>query len=413
MAPKKKAKKAAKKTAKKQKKAKKKAKQDTGSLVVVYAVLAILVIVSSFYTGYLVGKGDFSMNTGSAAKGDLTVIEYSDFECPFCTRAAPTVKQLMEAYPDVTVTYKHFPLESIHPNAFGAAVASECVRNEGGEDAFWTYHDTLFANQRALDTASLKQYAQNQGLDISSCLDNQETAATVREHMQEAQARGVRGTPSFWVGDELVVGAVPFEQLKAKVDEKLSGVAAPAPAPTPSAPAAPAARVDVADGSFVMGDNDASVTLVEFTDYQCPFCKRAHDQSVKQVISEYVDTGKVRYSVRHFPLGFHQHAQKASEAAECVGREGGADKFWAYHDVLFVNQAALDVPSLKQYADDMGVDIDSCLDDGDFEAKVKADFTAGQQAGVSGTPSFFINGKNIVGAQPFTAFQAAIDEELQ
>lgn len=382
-------------------------------VLVVYVLLGLLVIGTSFYTGYLVGQTGTTPTTGTAK---VTIIEYSDFQCPFCSRAVPTVKQLEQTYGDkVEVIFKNFPLEGLHPNALNAAIAAECVRNDGGDDAFWKYHDVLFANQQALDVPNLKQYAKQLGFTIDSCLDNKETESTVRAHMNEAQARGVSGTPSFWVGDELVVGAVPYATLAAKVDEKLSGKVAPAPVPqAPQAPEQPPAKVEnLADGTTVLGDKNAPVTIVEFTDYECPFCKRAHDQTFPQIKSQYIDTGKVRYSVRNFPLPFHENAQKAAEAVECAGKQG---KFWAYHDAVFASQETLDVASLKKFAVNLGLNtntFNTCLDNGEMTKLVQDDAAFGSQNGVRGTPSFFVNGNIIVGAQPFTAFQTAIDAELK
>lgn len=386
----------------------------------VWVVLGLLVLAATFWTGYLVGKStEMSPDLNTVGGGELSIVEYSDFQCPFCQRAVPTVKRLKQEYPNVDVVYKHFPLESIHPDAFNAAVAAECVRQNHGEDAFWTYHDTLFENQNDLGIPALKRYAQDQGADISACLDNQETADTVREHMAEGRQRGVSGTPSFWIGDELVVGAVPFEQLKATVDEKLAG-GTPVRAPTQpqqQAPPQPAEeRMDVEDGNYALGDEDAPVTIVEFTDFQCPFCQRAHQQTFPQIVQEYIETGNVRYTVRHFPLPFHQQAAKASEAAECAGKIGGDDAFFAYSDVLFDNQEALDIASLKSYAGEIGIDqaeFDSCLDSGEFSQLVQDDVNTGRELGVSGTPSFFVNGNKIVGAQPYSVFKAAIEAELE
>ncbi len=393
---------------------------------VVYGLLIALAVVTTFVLGYYAGKAGLFSGDGSSgtidAKDSITIIEYSDFQCPFCSRAVPTVEQIKSEYGNkVEIIYKHFPLESIHPNALGAAIAAECVREIEGEDAFWTYHDTLFANQQALDTASLKSFAHAQGLgsDFDTCLDTKATEDTVREHIQEGMARGVRGTPSFWVEDELVVGALPFESFKAVIDRKLAGEAAPAPvAPTPAAPepAAPSAPVDVAVGKNVMGDADAPVVIVEFSDFQCPFCQRFYQQTEGQIVDQYVKTGKVQISYRHFPLSFHVNAQKSAEASECAADQG---KFWEFHDIMFERGSGdgtgLAVADLKGYAKELKLntaDFDTCLDSGAKAAVVQADFAAGSAAGVSGTPAFFVNGKAIVGAQPFSAFQTMIDAEL-
>ena len=386
-----------------------------GSKRLLHGVLIALVIVSSLALG-MVARPFWDSRAGDTQTGQsaITIIEYSDFQCPFCQRAVATVRQIEQAYGGrVTVVYKHFPLESIHPDALNAAIAAECVREIDGEAAFWTYHDTLFANQQALDAASLKRYAADvRGFD--TCFDGKETEDTVREHLSEGTQRGVRGTPSFWIQDELVVGALPFDQLKAVIDRKLGGEAAPAPAPAPRPE--PAARTDVATGDNLLGDSDAPVTIVEFGDFQCPYCKRFYDQTEQQLVDTYVKTGKARLAYRHFPLSFHQNAQKSAEASECAADQG---EFWAYHNILFErgqgDGTGLDTASLKAYALEIGLDtaaFDSCLDSGAKAALAQQDFADGSAAGVSGTPSFFVNGRLIVGAQPFSAFQAAIDAEL-
>jgi protein-disulfide isomerase len=391
------------------------------TMMTIFIILGILALVTSFVVGYLLAKGGSTTKTGSVTGDKLQVIEYSDFECPFCSRAAPTVEQLKAAYGNrIEVIYKHFPLESIHPNALNAAIASECVRQDEGEEAFWQYHDVLFANQQALDVASLKRYASDLGFDIAVCLDSKETESIVREHMQEGLGHGVQGTPSFWIKDELIVGAQPYSVIKDKIDEKLSGqAAAPSQPSQPSAPSAPSAPVNVELGSHVIGDADAPITIVEFSDFQCPFCARFFSETEGQLMDQYVDTGKVKIAYRHFPLSFHQNAQKAAEASECAAKVGGNDAFWKYHDILFQrgqgDGTGLNNADLKAYAAELKLDttkFNSCLDGGEMASVVQKDFADGQAAGVSGTPSFYLNGQQIVGAQPFSVFKAAIDAEL-
>jgi len=146
----------------------------------------------------------------------IVIVEFSDFQCPFCSRAAPTLKQIVSEYGDeVAVVYRHFPLSSIHPNAQKAAEASECVRKQGGDEAFWTYHDTLFANQQALGQDNLRTWAQDQGYDIGECLSSGEFASLVNKDTLDAQAAGGRGTPYSVVvcadgTGTAVSGAQPF-----------------------------------------------------------------------------------------------------------------------------------------------------------------------------------------------------------
>ncbi len=168
------------------------------------------------------------------------------------------------------------------------------------------------------------------------------------------------------------------------------------------------------DDDAVKGDPNAPVTIVEFSDYQCPFCGRHFRETLPQIISQYVDTGKVKIVFRDFPLGFHEKAEKAAEAAECAGEFGDA-KYWEMHDKLYNNQDALDVDDLKSYAVELGLDatqFNDCLDSDKMADEVQADIDEGSSYGVSGTPAFFINGILVSGAQPFSEFEKIIDAEL-
>jgi len=157
------------------------------------------------------------------------------------------------------------------------------------------------------------------------------------------------------------------------------------------------------------GPENAKVTIVEFSDFECPFCGRAHD-TVEQVMQQY--GGKVRLVFRHYPLPFHPHAQKSAEASMCANAQG---KFWEYHDTLFKNQRELEPTKLKEYAKQLGLDekkFSDCFEKAEFEKLVKTDADAGSEVGVSGTPAFFINGIMLSGAQPIEEFKKIIDQEL-
>jgi protein-disulfide isomerase len=171
----------------------------------------------------------------------------------------------------------------------------------------------------------------------------------------------------------------------------------------------PQPRVSVAAEGPSRGPKDAPVTIVEFSDFECPYCGSAHD-TVEQVMNAYA--GKVRLVYRQFPLSFHPHAAKAAEASLCAADQG---KFWEYHEVLFKNQKKLDLPDLKTHATQVGLDpqkFGQCLESGDKKKMVDADQQAGTAAGVSGTPAFFINGIFLSGAQPLEEFKKVIDGEL-
>ncbi len=168
-------------------------------------------------------------------------------------------------------------------------------------------------------------------------------------------------------------------------------------------------RVDVAAIGPARGPANAPVTIVMFSDFQCPFCAQANP-TIERVLRTYGD--KVRLVFRDFPLSIHEHAEKAAEAARCAGEQG---KFWQMHDMLFGHQDRLAIADLKADARQIGLDgpkFDACLDSGRMAPRVKEDLQAGERAGVDGTPAFFINGQILSGAQPFEEFKRVIDGEL-
>ncbi len=186
-------------------------------------------------------------------------------------------------------------------------------------------------------------------------------------------------------------------------------------APLPSAPGEvnPNIRQDVKyDDAPVKGDKDAKITIIEFSDFQCPFCGRFYEQALPSIQKEYIDTGKAKLAFKHLPLSFHEYAMPAAEASECANEQG---KFWEYHDKIFANQGLLNNDMLNTWAKDVGLDtdkFDKCMKEGKYKSKIQKDLSDASAYGASGTPTFFINGKILVGAQPFSAFKQVIDAEL-
>ena len=170
---------------------------------------------------------------------------------------------------------------------------------------------------------------------------------------------------------------------------------------------------DYVDDDPVLGNENAPVTIVEFSDFQCPYCKKFRDQTFDQLKEEYIDTGKVKLVYRDFPLSsIHPMAQKAAEAAECADEQG---KFWEYHDKIYENQQLLNVDSLKQWASELGLDttkFNSCLDSGKYTNEVKNDLNDATSSGGQGTPYFLVGNTQLSGAYPFDAFQQAIEAQL-
>ena len=174
--------------------------------------------------------------------------------------------------------------------------------------------------------------------------------------------------------------------------------------------------VELSDADQVKGEEDAPVTIVEYSDFQCPYCKRFYEQTLPSIEEKYIATGKVKLVYRHFPLSFHQNAQVAAEGAECAGDQ---DKFWEMHDILFEKGSGdgtgLSKEDILGYAETLELDVTAfteCLDSGKYTEKVANDMKMGASQGVSGTPGFLVNGVLVVGAQPFSVFEAAIEAAL-
>jgi protein-disulfide isomerase len=192
----------------------------------------------------------------------------------------------------------------------------------------------------------------------------------------------------------------------------------------PPAPPAFKETVMSIEGSPFMGNRDAKLTIVEFSDYQCPFCSRHVHETMPQIEKEYIKTGKLKYVFRNFPLPFHPQASKAAEAAHCAGDQG---KFWEMHDRLYANQNALNENNFSEHAKALGLDLkqfQDCLSSGKHAQEIRTDFEDGEKAGITGTPSFLLgfteaNGarvkvvKMIVGAEPYTDFKETIDSLLE
>ena len=179
--------------------------------------------------------------------------------------------------------------------------------------------------------------------------------------------------------------------------------------------APPTVNIDMkklVDDDPYLGKNDAPVTIVEFSDYQCPYCGRFYTETLPQIKSQYIDTGKVKLVFRDFPLSFHPEALPAATAANCADEQG---KYWEFHNKVFENQQTMNSASYKLWAEELGLDTakwETCTKDTKIRAEIQKDFNDGTAAGVQGTPAFVINGKAISGAQPFAVFSQVIEAEL-
>ncbi|MCA9540650.1 MAG: thioredoxin domain-containing protein, partial [Myxococcales bacterium] len=373
----------------------------------------------------------------SAAQGPataaVTVVEFSDFQCPFCSRVVPTVEKIHEKYGDkVRVVFKHNPLP-FHKDAPFAAKAAIAAGKQG---KFWEMHNKLFANQKALGESDIEGYAKEIGLDVAAWkkdVASAETAKVIEEDQKLAEKVGARGTPNFMINGEQLSGAQPFERFEAVIDKQLADAEAAIkggtkpdavyaamvkknfkePAKRPNARPAEDDKTVYAiptGASFGKGGSEPLVTIIEFSEFQCPFCNRVLP-TVKQLEDEYGD--KVRVVFKHNPLPFHNNAMGASQAAVAAGNQG---KFWEMHDKLFANQRDLGADKLEGYAQELGLDLKRFKDDMASEATKKIiadDMALANQFGARGTPNFFVNGRQLIGAKPVDAFKKVIDEEIK
>jgi protein-disulfide isomerase len=279
-----------------------------------------------------------------------------------------------------------------------------------GDGAFWEMHDLLYERQDQWsgnnDAPQLFiEMAGELGIDeaaFEACLTGGEYAAVVQEDFALGQADGVTGTPAFRINGAAVSGAQPFEAFQQQIDYFLAGGQPP--------------TLEVAADSFrSLGDPNAPVVVTEFSDYQCPACSTVEQQVIPALIEQYVDTGKVRFVYREFPLPqLHPNATLASQAAYCAGQE---DRYWDMHELLFAQQqqwGELADPAAQfvTYAQELGLDDEdfaACLTSDEAQVYVQGETMIGQELGVNATPFFFVGDLPIRGGLPIEELGQVID----
>ncbi len=344
----------------------------------------------------------------------ITIVAFSDFQCPFCARAATTINGLVGDFPGkIRVVFKHRPL-SFHKRAKAAAIAAMAAHRQG---KFWPYHDRLFANIRRLERDDLLAYARDLGLEMGQFESDLEDPA-LQKYVEADDAMGQRvganGTPTFFLNGYRIVGAQPPARFQKAIREILAGKAPSAASPYRPArryvPPAPAKPIAITLGQApTWGPADAPVTIVIFSDFECPFCARVNRtlEAIKQAYP-----GQVRFAFKHMPLSFHRNAKSAAIASMAAHRQG---KFWEFHDKLFADYRNLNREKYIQIAEGLGLDsqrFQTDLEDPALQSFVEADMAYAARVGVRGTPSFFVNGRKLVGAQPLPSFKRMIDTLL-
>lgn len=378
----------------------------------------------------------------------ITMYEYSDFQCPYCSRyfvqTEPALDRSYVRNGTVRVVFRDFPLAELHPNAPAAHVTALCVADQGAV-LYWTIHARLFETQaewnQLPDPAPyfaklVKEIGANQE-QYQACVDKGEKKAIVEQRVAEAMKLGFSGTPSFQFVREStaevfpLVGAQPYDQFSGMIDTLVAGgtpktaqeepgsneipfwATADGLKPDPDRP-----DQDMA-GDFYRGNPDAKVVVIEFSDFQCPFCRK-HTLETQPVLDEkFVNNGKIFWVFKNFPLTIHPQAPAAAAAAECAAEQG---KFWPMHDQLFnsTDQWSVDDPTpiFTDLAKQLGLDVDAfttCLTAGEAAKRVQEDLDAGTPF-VRGTPTFIVlyNGKGsiIPGALPADRFTSILQEVL-
>jgi protein-disulfide isomerase len=362
----------------------------------------------------------------------VTVVMFSDFQCPFCKRVEGTIDELRRLYPkELRVVWKDNPLP-FHPRAKPAAQVARAVYRARGNDAFWKLHDSLFASVPKLEDADLEALVKEQGLppnSVQAALKNDKLSARIDESVELAEDFSARGTPHFFINGRRLAGAQPLEKFQKLIEQELTRARELAAKGTPlpklyaelvkdgKAPTPPETKeIPVPAGAASRGAPNAPVVIQVFSDFQCPFCKRV-EPTLLELEQEF--KGSLRIVWRHYPLPFHKQAQGAAEAAEEVLAQKGPKAFWKYHDMLFEAQQApggLERTTLDFLADQLGLDMarfTSALDTHVHQAKVDADAETATRNGINGTPAFVINRYYLSGNRPAPAFRKLIKLALK
>jgi protein-disulfide isomerase len=374
------------------------------------------------------------------ADAPVTIVEISDFECPFCSRVVPTIARIKKDYGEdkVRVVWKNNPLP-FHKNARPAHEAAATVQALGGD--FWKFHDLAFANQKELTPDNFQKWAVASGVDgakFKESFDSKKYAAKVDKDLAVSRQLGARGTPAFRINGKTLSGAQPFEKFKEVIDAELAAAdglvksgtprgkvsleltkknytAAPEQPEKPQQPAPDDTtiwKVPVADNDPVRGPNDALVTVVEFSDFQCPFCSRV-EPTINKLIEEYPNDVRVVWKDNALP--FHQNAKPAAYLARFAFEKGGNKGFWAAHAALFEGQKNLDESGLQEIAKKLNLNWDqanAAIKSGKYADKIDESMDLAMDFEARGTPHFFINGRRLSGAQPYEKFKEVVDAQL-
>ncbi len=374
--------------------------------------------------------------TGAPVEGapdaPLTIVVWSDYACGFCNRVQGTLAKLDHLYPgQIRWVHRTLPLEEDYTLAAEVAIAA------AAQGRFRPMHERLFSLRGRVTRAEAELVARELGLDMvqfRADLDARTYKPVVAADTADAEKLGISATPTFFVNGRPIHGNQSLRVFVETVDEELARAmkargdkpadlyeslvgAGRATADTPGAehedvqldPRA-AYRVGLGLPGHTLGPDDALVTIVEWSDFECPYCAR-NAPVIANVRAKYGD--QVRIVYRHYPMAFHRNAMLAAEAAAAAAAQG---KFWPYHERLWANFGKLTRADLEGYAKAIGLDMPTfrtALDEHRYRNAILAEAATAEAFGVDGTPTMFINGSPIVGSREQADFDRIIDAHVQ
>jgi protein-disulfide isomerase len=377
-------------------------------------------------------------------KALVTIFEFSDLQCPYCQKGDETIRQVVDKYGEqVRIVWKNFPLVDIHPNAIPSAIALMALQRQG-EGVFWGASNALFDSLPTwggrgapqLLPAQFETYiSQVPGINLEqwrSDIQDKNINNAIIADMKLSSFVGVEATPTFFINGRKISGAYPIDEISRIIDAEISAVKqelAQGTAPEKVFSLRMKANLVTADTRFQVeaigpgyGSSEPKVTIVSFSEFQCPACVQG-DAQLREAMKAFMNDAKVVY--RNLPLTeIHPDAFLAGEAALAANEQG---KYNEYHQKLFQNQRLPDPSNprgksgltrnyLEQYAQELGLNMDqfkAALDSGKYKEVVDRDMAAAAALGVSGTPAYYINGKFFSGAYPAEAFTEIITAEMK
>ncbi len=366
----------------------------------------------------------------------VTIVVFSDLQCPFCAQAHANIEALRTLRPnDVRVVYKHFPLDSIHPQAVEAAQAARAAQAQGH---FWDFVDVLYQRQDELGPTLYAEAIRASGGDPSTLEQIRSTPAVGRDVAADrtlGDAIGVTGTPTIFLNGVQIPADAEVQALADVVDQQRAAVQAFLAAGVP--PSEIYARMvlaqwqppenmgegegpEASEGALVFipatgapsrgaAPEDALATLVIFSDFECPFCAGLNP-AVEAALAKHP---QLRVVFRHFPLPIHDRADNAAGLAVLADKAG---RFWDVHDALFKQQDAFQDADLQALSDTLGLnipDVNAAMRTPEVAEVINRDMTLAVEAGVTATPSFFINGRMFIGVYSVDELDQMIVEQLE